>query len=150
MKYIFVDFDGFQYWIEVDKDGYALRQVTIEGTETLVSCRDDCLAEGVVDTENDCVQISEKDFEQIWSNATEKFRCTWNTKKQSYKVGQSVTGEIKYFYPQGAIVDIGEIQGCGYVKDNKSIQFCGKTISGTISGFDDKNMWILFDKCELY
>lgn len=30
MIYIFVDFEGFKIWFEVDEEGTALRQVTIE------------------------------------------------------------------------------------------------------------------------
>ena len=150
MKHIFVDFEGFKEWIEADEEGYALRQITVDGKNTLVSCRDNCLAEGIVDTENDCVKISENDFENVWINATEKFRQIWNTEKQKYMIGQNVSGLIRYFYPQGAIIDINKIQGCvdiGHL--NFGLLYSGKEISGTISGFDDTNMWLLIDCCRI-
>jgi len=45
MKHTFIDFKSEQFWIEVDEDSYALRQVIVEDDKTLVSCRDDCLAD---------------------------------------------------------------------------------------------------------
>ena len=155
MKYIFYDFEGIKSWIEIGNDGYARRQVNINADETLVSCRDNCLAEKTIsdtaiDTEiENCERIAEIYFEEIWSNSTEKYRQIWGEEKQKYAIGQNITGIIKYFYTQGAIIDAGSIQGCGDVSSDKSIRFFGQEISGTISGFDDKNMWILFDNCKL-
>jgi alpha-glucuronidase len=150
MEHILVDFEGFKYWIEVDEEGYALRQITVDGEKILVSCRDDCLSEGIVDTENDCVKITEKDFENVWSDATEKSRQIWNTEKQKYVIGQNVSGVIKYLYPQGAIFDINKLQGCGDISHlDFGLVYSGKEINGIVSGFDDINMWLLIDSCRI-
>jgi len=149
MEHIFFDFEGEQFWIEVGDDGYALRQIIVMADKTLVSCRNDCLAEKTVDTETDCERITEVAFETTWNNSTEKLRRIWDVEKQKYLIGQRIHGVIKYFYPQGAIVDIGNIQGCGDISDNQSIRYSGQRISGTICGFDEKNMWVLFEKCRL-
>ncbi len=47
MTYIFVDFEGFKIWFEVDKEGTALRQVTIEESSGIieVSCLGPFLAD---------------------------------------------------------------------------------------------------------
>lgn len=53
MKYLFSEFDSEQFWIEVDHDGYALRQIIIDADNKVhVSCIEDYLAEGTID-END-------------------------------------------------------------------------------------------------
>ena len=61
MTYIFVDFEGYKYWIEVNEEGTALRQVTIDENNIIsISCLVPCLADQYVDTENDC-EIINKD-----------------------------------------------------------------------------------------
>lgn len=149
MKYIFFDFEGMQSWMEICDDGYALRQVTTIEGETLVSCRDNVLAEGTVDALENCELITKIYFEEVWTHSTEALRQMWNKEKEKYTVGQSVLGAIKYFYPQGAIIDIGSMQGCCDIGSDKSIQFFGQKISGTIYGFDNQNMWILLNNCKL-
>ena len=112
MIYIFIDFEGFQKWIEVDESAHALRQITNDGKRIFTSCRNGYLAEGIVDTVNNCKQISKSDFENIWYDATHKLRSVWDVSKQKYPIGERVSGVAKYLYPQGAIFDLGDIQGC--------------------------------------
>ena len=155
MKYIYYDFEGIKSWIEIGDDGYALRQVAVIADKTFVSCRDDYLAEKTIDDNEidteieNCERITETDFEEVWSSSTKELRKTWNEEKQKYAIGQNITGAIKYFYPQGTIIDIGSIQGCGEISMDKSIpQRVGQKISGTVTGFDEQNMWILLDNCK--
>ncbi|WPK11029.1 hypothetical protein R6U77_14190 [Lysinibacillus louembei] len=140
MKYIFVDFEGFQYWIEVNQHGFALRQITKENDCVQISCRDNCLAEGIVDIDEYCQQITAQQFEHMWHNTTKPFRRIWEIEKEKYAIGQRISGVIQYFYPQGAIFSVGRIQGCSNRSTSQSIH---SEISGVISGFDEKNMWLL-------
>ena len=83
MTYIFVDFEGYKYWIEVNDEGTALRQVTIdENNITSISCLEPCLADQYVDTENDCEIISKDEFERWWEAAKAKdVQITWHNEK---------------------------------------------------------------------
>lgn len=151
MFYVFVDFDGSKFWYEVGKDGYALRQITInEKNETLISCRQPCLADVVIDTKNDCELISANDFEDIWHKAVKELQPIWKVEKQNYLIGENVSGLVKYFYPQGAIIDLGEIQGCANTDSciAKSL-YPNYKISGTVKGYDERNMWVLIDNCKI-
>ena len=151
MTYIFVDFEGYKYWIEVNDEGTALRQVTIdENNITSISCLEPCLADQYVDTENDCESISKDEFEKIWENAVLPYREKWNTEKQKYKKGQNISGVIKYFYPQGAVLDLGDVNGCMNIENcgNRPL-YPGYKVRGTILGYDEANMWVLMGNCEL-
>ena len=151
MTYIFVDFEGYKYWIEVNDEGTALRQVTIdENNITSISCLEPCLADQYVDTENDCEIISKDEFEEVWENAVLPYRKIWSTEKLKYKKGQNISGIIKYFYPQGAVLDLNKGYG-GMTIENcrEKPLYPGCSVSGTISGYDEENMWILIENCEL-
>lgn len=59
-----------------------------------------------------------------------------------------ISGKIKYFYPQGTIIDLGAVQGCGDASDlDSKLRYRGCVIHGTVTGYDDKNMWVLIGKC---
>lgn len=151
MTYIFVDFEGYKYWIEVNDEGTALRQVTIdENNITSISCLEPCLADQYVDTENDCEIISKDEFEKVWENAVLPYRKIWNTEKLKYKKGQNISGIIKYFYPQGAVLDLNNGYGCMNIENcREKPLYPGYSVSGTISGYDEENMWILIENCKL-
>ena len=65
MRYIFWEFEGDYFWIEITKERFAQRQIIKQAdNKVLVSCRQDCLAEGKIESyyiEN--FEISEKEFE---------------------------------------------------------------------------------------
>jgi ribosomal protein S1 len=149
MKYWFIDFEEEQYWIEVSDSNIALRQlVKEEGNVIRISCIEDCLAEGVIDIEElegKILEISMEEFEKVWSNETKPYRNLWEVQKEIYQIGNIVEGEIKYFYPQGVIMQIGEAKGI-YVnkkENNANSGYPLDTIKGIVKGYDDKNMWII-------
>lgn len=155
MIYIYVDFDGYKFWFEVDQEGTAFRQVTVDDAsgKISVSCLEASLADQYVDTKNDCEIISRKEFEEIWRDATSRPRTRWYLEKNKYLPGQSVQVTIKYFYPQGIICIGNEQLFCIHSDDilhipnislNPGIKICG-----TITGYDEQNMWVLLDKCRI-
>ena len=62
-KYIYLQDEGDKYWIELDGENYAVRQISVDvwGRYHL-SCFEDCLAEGVF--EEKCIEkiISKNEF----------------------------------------------------------------------------------------
>lgn len=160
MRYIFTNFEGIQKWIEVNDDGYALRQITDDSQSIInqrfrlqrlrTSCRDGYLDEGIIDTINNCKQISKSDFENIWHNATHELRLLWDANKQRYPIGEKVFGVVNYLYPQGSIFDLGNIQGCIAHSDIKTFRdmrrFPIREIHGIVKGYDEVNMWVLLHK----
>lgn len=149
MKYWLINLEEEQYWIEVTDDNIAIRQLVKEvGNVIRISCIEDCLAEGIVDVEElegEILEISMEEFEKVWNTETKPYRNLWEIQKEKYEIGNIVEGKIKYFYPQGIIMQIGEVKGI-YV-DNKENNTYRKypldTIKGIVKGYDDKNMWII-------
>lgn len=148
MNYIYFTFEEEQFFIELDYENYAQRQIILYPNGTyMISCIDDCLVEGQINFEGitDITTISSALFESKWDALTASYRNQWNLVKENYPVGQCITGIIKYFYPQGARVQLGTVQGL--ISDN-----CGNTpnfidcvITGVVSGYDEQNMWVVLD-----
>ena len=152
MRYVYFEFDGEKFCIEIDGSHTALRQI-IEDTngQVLVSCRDGCLAEGdVIPEEFACEfsDISHAEFELFWRKHTEKLRKSWNTVKEHFPVGAEISGTIRYFYPHGVIVNLDDAQGCADCNATMSnspqnAMYPGCRLSGVVSGYDDINFWVL-------
>lgn len=155
MTHIYFEFEGEKCWIEVDDNAYATRQIVRKANdEILVSCRDECLAEGIVDTETDCERITQTEFDTFWRQATEKYWNDYEKHKLVYPVGKSVSGSIQYFYPQGVIFLSETIYFCGEMTSCKrnahpSALYPGHLVNGLVSGYDDENMWILINHCHV-
>lgn len=152
MIYIFSEFENEKIWIEVDKNGYAQRQIICSEGIYSLSCRTDCLAEGIIDIEDNCTWISSELFNELWEKNASEIRAVWNTEKGKYPIGSLVNGTIRYFYPQGIIFDLDRLQGCANFDYCKKMSapnslYPSHPISGTVCGYDECNMWILLDKC---
>ena len=69
------------------------------------------------------------------------------TSKEKYPIGKIVEGKIKYFYPQGIVMQIGETKGIYQDKESKASNEFSKypldTIKGKVKGYDEKNMWLI-------
>jgi hypothetical protein len=149
LKYITFTFENLTYWIETDEEGWALRQIITEPDGTsLISCRDECLAEGIVFIDEDSIIISEEDFEKIWEKYSLTYKAGWDIEKNKYSAGMKVEGYIKYFYPQGIIIQLDKVQGItdyNVCRKNSSPEnlYPGHKITGTVTGWDNKNMWII-------
>lgn len=146
-KYIFLDYDDEQYFIETNYEGYALRQITIDENGTSkISCVVECLAEGNVIELLDNIDekyICKEDFEDVWYGETEKIRVKWESYKKTLSLGMTLTGAILYHYPQGWIISVCD--NFGVLKSKKSFSV-GQIISGVVVGFDEANMWVVLKK----
>ena len=142
--------ENTQYWIET-KEGYAFRQIVVENDEKIeISCRMDCLSEGVISIEELAGEIKEINFEifeEKWNSVCESYKNEWNNDKNKYLIGMPVEGIVKYFFPQGVIVQIGkslgvcDLQQLEKVNKGNTISN-GMIISGTVEGYNETNMWV--------
>ena len=88
------------------------------------------------------------EFEKIWNIYSFPYLNVWNEEKKKYPVGSQVKGFIKYFYPQGIIIEIDKIQGisdydtCRKNSSPKNL-YPGHKILGTVFGYDEKNMRLI-------
>lgn len=146
MKYILLESDDEKYWLELDDEGYAMRQIISDGNHEMhISCMEDCLAEGVIDVENlDGIysNLSESEFSNVWHSVLDCYKREWNEIKSKYLVGDYVQGTCRYFYPQGAII-VGEDYKAIY-KGIKDIMI-NQSFSAKIVTYDDSNMWLVLE-----
>lgn len=154
IRYVSFTFEGDQGYIELDDENYAVRQVEIERDGTRkASCFADCLAEKQIDKTDDyLMEISKAQFEAVWAECTAERRCGWDSVKAAYPVGNRVSGTIVCFYPQGVLVRLKNSMGCVMntgcgEKGGQNAMYAGNSIQGTVTGYDEKNMWILLDVC---
>lgn len=151
MKYWFINFEEEQYWIEVTDDNIATRQIIKDADDIIrISCKEDCLAEGVIDVEDiegEIIEISLEEFEEKWNAEIKAYHKLWKFQKEKYPIGKIVEGEIKYFYPQGIIMQIGETKGVYQARESKESDVYRKypldKIKGKVKGYDEKNMWLI-------
>lgn len=147
MRFISFEFEKEKFWIEVDDDGFALRQIIVDADNRVqISCLEDCLAEGKVgDYELDCTvkKISLIDFQAVWDKYTSEHRKKWNTAKEKLGIGKDINGKVLYHYPQGWILQVDSLLAV-YVGDSKLN--IGQLVCGKISSYDEKNMWLLINE----
>ncbi len=157
VKYIYFEFEKEKFYIELDETLYATRQIIIDKDNKVeISCIDCCLAEGKVNVEEFVCKyknISKSEYEKIWEKYTESKRKDWIKIKEKYPIKTQVTGTIKYFYPQGIIVDFGDTQGCADYNScrensDSSSLYPYHIINGEVYGYDENNMWILINNCK--
>lgn len=86
MKYILDVFEDEEFWIELDNDGYALRQMIVGENNVEMSCFTDCLAEGVValdELAGEIKIITQDIFEYKWDKYIKNFKEEWENKKKN-------------------------------------------------------------------
>lgn len=140
MKYIKLDFEEIIDYIEIDDDGYATRQINIYNDMVKLSCREDHLAEGIVDTKEYCAFITADSFNEKWEQHISVYNIDFSVMKKLYPIGSIVNGIEGRYYPQGVIIDIdGVMLACDREK-NLSLhnKYCGIVV-----GYDEANRWIL-------
>lgn len=146
MEYILISFENIQMWMEIEKEGYALRQIVKDEDDIYhLSCMEDCLAEGVIKKEDlagKIISIKKEEFEEKWNNLKKIYEEKWREIKRNNPIEKKINGKCKYYYPQGYILDVEG--GLGLLKDNSTIDVnIGDIVQGIITGYDDINMWLL-------
>ena len=148
MKYYFVMFEDVRYWIEVDSNSFAMRQIVVEGEDVEISSFQDCLSEIQIieeEMEGDVKQITSLEFDAKWETIMVKYSIVWKESKRLHPVGSKISGQVMYFYPHGTIIEIEEIKGL-YLHDTTNIEI-GQRISGVVSGYDEINRWVIVKNC---
>ncbi|WP_079506432.1 hypothetical protein [Mesobacillus jeotgali] len=143
MKYLLIEFEDEEYWIEVGTDGYALRQIVFDNDKNVhVSSLEDCLAEGPID-ENDMEGkiklITKHEFEENWNKATLKKRELWGIQKMEYAIGKEVCFKVAYNYPQGWVLKVEDL--IGIYSGDCDLSY-GQWVKGRVLGYDEINMWL--------
>lgn len=139
---------------------YPIRQVVIDenltvmNTQVEVSCRYCCLAEGTIDIDEfdfnsvgiTIKEISKKEFEAIWSLYTKSIKDEFLIEIKKYPIGIEIQGVGMYFYPQGMIFRVENIQGCAIGEYGINYPM-GRIVKGKVIGYDFDNYWILIKHC---
>lgn len=146
MRYLLICFENEQYWLEITEKMIAKRQVIVdENLEIHISCREDCLAEGKIITdelEGICEEISKEEFERQWILAKKPYYDEWLSVKQKYPIGTNVEGVCKYFYPQGTIVE-GRDYFAIYI--GKKELPLNSTLVADVKEYDEDNLWLVLE-----
>ena len=156
--------DGTRY-VETE-DGWSVREVTVSNGAYLGSninyprwglCLADCqidydelLADEPSQFENQ--EITEREFEQVWAEHLAQNEGRWRVAKLAFPIGEQVRGRIAIFYPQGAIVDLGDsVLGVANHAACKAsagddILSTQHFLSAVVAGYDEKYQWLVLDK----
>ncbi len=144
--YIHFVFDEEMFWIEIDRDSYATRQIIINSKDNVqLSCFEDCLSEGKLskeDFDSSVEYISESEFSSLWLNLTLPNMEYWEKNKSSYEVGLILEGKVLYHYPSGWIIEVDK--QLGLLVEDKALRV-NESISVKVRGYDDTNMWLLLE-----
>ena len=147
--------NGITY-IETDK-GYAIRQITICGNRYMASNQryppwSLCLAEGKIDydlLDEDIVEISGAEFEEKWQLGLAQDQSRWLAIKQIYPTGREVQGWFEIFFPQGAIINLGEdilgVADYSACKESAAPEWMspGFKVSAQVTDYDETNHWLI-------
>lgn len=146
MQYFKIYFENEKYWLETNEQLIAQRQVVVDEDSNIhASCREDCLAEGIVEfneLDGTYKEILQDEFENMWTSALKPYCEKWLETKSKYLIGQKVEVVCKFFYPQGVIV-MGEDYFAIY-KGRRKILF-NESLVAQIVGYDEKNLWLVLE-----
>ncbi|MDE7478455.1 MAG: hypothetical protein K2M91_10980 [Lachnospiraceae bacterium] len=144
MKYILISDGNEEYWMELDEEMFALRQVTIDSNSMWhASCREDYLSEGAVivyELAGECKEVARKVFEEIWTLAVRDYYSEWLEMKEKYSIGCEVQGVCQYFYPQGAIIEGNDFAA---VYRGREEVIWREQVTAQVAGYDELNMWLV-------
>ncbi len=143
MKYISIRDENDTFWIELDGEGTAYRQVILSDDRYHVSCMEDCLAEGRILTSElsgEINYISQDEFNRVWAESTHKQAQKWEKIKNKYAIGSLMVARLVYFYPQGPIFEKEGIL-INY-KGKEQVELLSELVM-TVIGYDDTNMWVI-------
>ncbi len=148
MKYICVSYYQDKYYMELDEENTALREIILHDqlASFEISCFDNCLAEGEVNIdqiEGDILKLSKEYFENLWQTYTLQYKSKWDKIKKSMTIGTILEMKQCYIYPQGIILKQDYLTGLCEKIDDFSLN---RIATVRIIGYDDLNMWLIVDK----
>ena len=144
MKYLLITLNNEQWWIELNNDNCAVRQIVLDHFGIIhMSCFEDCLAEEPIDfadLEGAITIITKEKFQSFWYSLINNHIEKWNETKKKYPLNCYIFGVCRYFYPQGII-----ITGCDYIAlyiGEQKIKI-HQSITTKVIKYDDLNMWLI-------
>jgi hypothetical protein len=149
-------FEDVEYY-EMLGDG-ALRQLTIMNGKPVSSNIDLHLASSsfeISENEEYVDRITKQDFDEVWNAHLENYRTQWEQAKALYPIDTEVTGSLKIFFPQGAIVQLKNALGVAdYWQCRESTQpenmYPTHKITAIVEGYDEVNQWIKLGSPQVY
>ena len=142
MKYVAINYASTKCWIELDNDFIAMRQIVFENGNFNISCKKDCLAEGVIHFYEICGNvkfITADIFEAQWRESLFIYLNDWEVQKSKYPIGTPIVAKVIYFYPQGAVLQINDAQGICVAEDYLRI---GDSVEGIVISYDESSLWL--------
>lgn len=141
MKYLYLQDENEEYWIELDDENYAVRQIIRESNDTFhLSCLEDCLAEGPIYDESGFKIISYDTFECIWKNCISEHEAEWEKIKKQHILGCIVKLRVECFYPQGVILKGSSFLAI-YKGDNSF--YLHENVNMQVIQYDEENHWLV-------
>lgn len=140
-KYLYLQDESDEYWIELDEENYAIRQIIRESKDIFhISCFEDCLAEGQITDVSDFKIISYDMFQQTWYNFLSVHSTEWNNIKNKYILGCNVKLRVEYFYPQGTIMKGNNFLAIYRGERNFMLH---ENVNLQVVQYDDENHWVV-------
>lgn len=141
-------------YVELDEALYCLRAVYEVGegfinTSLQVEHGIYILPEGSFKDSIDAItEIEKAAFDDVWSQSVQPYLGSWHELRASIKAGEKVAGKIICFYPQGVVLNIGQLfygiadyEECkGYLGAEK--MYPAQGIELVVAGWDEGNMWV--------
>jgi hypothetical protein len=155
---------GGTTYVETE-DGWALRQLTINGDRYLASNINDPvwgmnLAEGQVDydqlTDEQVTEIPEQEFEAVWDAVLATHDTVWRRSQMRYPIGRPVQGALLIFYPQGVVIQLDQetVGIADYAACRASTapenMYPRHKVSATVAGYDERQHWIKLDLPQMH
>ena len=149
MQHIYFEFDEHKYYVELNNQRYAVRQITqFPSGRISLSSHENTLAENQMTIDEDEVLISEEKFDELWFKELAVYADEWEKTKAKYPLNTKVTGVVQYFYPQGIICDIDGVLAItiddAYMPDDVML-YPDDVLDGVVIGYDEENMWVKFE-----
>ena len=149
MQHIYFEFDEHKYYVELNNQRYAVRQITeYPNGRISLSSHENTLAENQVKVEEDDPFLTEEQFNEKWNKELKTYSEQWERTKEEYPLGKKLTGVVQYFYPQGIICDVDGILAMtideSYMPGDVML-YPDDVLDGVVIGYDEENMWVLFE-----
>lgn len=150
---------GGTTYVETE-DGWALRQLTINGDRFLASNINDPvwgmnLAEGQVEYDDligeQVTEIPQQEFEAVWNMILATHSTVWHQSQLRYSIGTPVQGALLLFYPQGVLIQldqetvgIADYAACRASTEPENV-YPRHKVTAIVAGYDQRQHWIILD-----